>query len=344
MAARKRTVAKPPPDEWTQAASASEAAQVAPEPPVEPRPGMPSRGSVDIPASFVAFCARYRADEFALEPGQLALSRVMFDCVDPIDIESDVERGIATRMFGADRLDAKARHASPIVMALCGRRGGKTSVFAWRAVHIALTLPLHLMPGESAYVPIVAPRTEDAGQALDMCEGCARIVAPSRVSEASSRGFTLERHDGVKVRFAVMPAAAKGTATRGKVFPCALIDEAAFLRGEGSVVNDKEIIDSIIPGIAEGGQLLIATTPWTREGEVFALWERNFGHPKDSIIAHAPTWELRIAPHIIAIEQREKERDPWNHRREYGAEFLDGRADSFFEHDALEACVVAEAA
>ncbi len=328
MASRRKT--QKAEGEWANAAAASEEAQRA-----EPAA---AQGSVDIPASFVDFCARYRSDEHALEPGQRALARVMFDRVDPCNVADDQERTIALRMFGCDRIDPSARTKSPIVLALCGARGGKTSLLSWRAVHVAMTLPLHLMPGESAYVPIVAPRTEDAGQALDFAEGCARIVAPTRVSEASSRGFTLERHDGIKIRFAVLPAAAKGTATRGKVFPCALLDEAALFRGEGSVVNDKEIIDSITPRIADGGQLMIATTPWTREGEVYALWDRNWSHPNDAVVAHAPTWELRTAPQILAIVEREKTRDEWNYKREYGAEFLSQNVDAFFAEEDIEAC------
>jgi hypothetical protein len=71
---------------------------------------------------------------------------------------------------------------------------------------------------------------------------------------------------------------------------------------------------------------------------VYALFDRNWAHPVDAVVAHAPTWELRTDERILAQVEREKQRDPWNYAREFGAQFIERDQGTFFEADALSAC------
>jgi hypothetical protein len=142
------------------------------------------------------------------------------------------------------------------------------------------------------------------------------------------------------VRFAVLPASKGGSAQRGRALVGAILDEAAFFRGEDSAVNDKDVLDAVTPRVIVGGEVIVTTTPWARAGEVYELFERNWSHPVDAVVAHAPTWELRSDERIMAQIEREKTRDPWNYAREFGAEFLERDQGTFFEADCVEACTL----
>lgn len=333
MAARKREVVAVPPTDFADAiAKSAEAQRVEPD---------------DIRTTpFTAWVERHGQ---RLEPGQRALCRVLFDRLDPSDLDGD-ERDRAMRMFGCARVPDAARKLG-ILLAVCGGRGGKSLLAAWRLVYLAATLPLVLSPGEQAFAIIVAPDQRLAEQTLRYCIGIAQAWFPEkgRVSEESSLGFTLVRakSDGdgdgkwadERVRFAILPASKGGSAQRGRALVGAILDEAAFFRGEDSVVNDRDVIDAITPRIIVGGEIIISTTPWARSGEVWELFNRNFGHPVDAVVAHAPTWELRTDDRILAQVDREKERDPWNYAREFGAQFLERDQGTFFESDCVEACI-----
>lgn len=332
MAARKRATKQEVPPEWLDAAT------------VENAPAPPE--VEDIRATPFTAWVEKRGQK--LEPGQRALCRVMFDRADPADLDGD-ERARALRMFGCERVPDTARKLG-ILLAVCGGRGGKSLLAAWRLVYLAATLPLVLSPGEQAYAIIVAPDQRLAEQTLRYCIGIAQEWFPEkgRVCEESTLGFTLVRAqagaDGDKwaderVRFAILPASKGGSAQRGRALVGAILDEAAFFRGEDSVVNDRDVIDAITPRIIVGGEIIITTTPWARNGEVWDLYHKNHGHPVDAVVAHAPTWELRTDERILAQVERERERDPWNYAREFGAQFLERDQGTFFETDAVEACV-----
>lgn len=289
-----------------------------------------------------------------LEPGQRALARVLFDKADPDDLEDPEERARALRMFGCGRIPEQARTLG-INLAVCGGRGGKSLLAAWRLVYLAATLPIVLSPGEQAFAIIVAPDLRLAEQTLRYCIGIAQEWFPEkgRVCEESSLGFTLVRAQAgaegdkwadERVRFAILPASKGGSAQRGRALVGAILDEAAFFRGDDSAVNDRDVLDAITPRVIQGGEVIITTTPWARNGEVYALFDRNWSHPVDAVVAHAPTWELRTDERILAQVEREKTRDPWNYAREFGAQFVERDQGTFFEADALSACTSEAAA
>lgn len=299
------------------------------------------------PEEFPTFTQWLARKGQTLEAGQSALAKVLFDRVDPIDLEGD-ERARALRMFGCERVPEVARKLG-LCVAVCGGRGGKSLLAAWRLVYLAATLPVKLSPGEQAFAIIVAPDQRLAEQTLRYCVGIAREWFPEkgRVTEESSLGFTLVRAQAGaeadkwgddRVRFAVLPASQGGKAQRGRALVGAILDEAAFFRGEDSAINDKDVLDAVTPRVIVGGEVIVTTTPWSRAGEVYELFERNFSHPIDAVVAHAPTWELRSDERILAQIEREKTRDPWNYSREFGAEFLDRDQGTFFEADCIEGC------
>lgn len=363
MAARKRVVGPTGPKwapgteaGWQGAIDASERAcapDVAAADPARPdRPAVVVRPAGYVDPSFVDFCARHGQ---MWEPGQRALARVMFDKVDPADLPDPDEQARALRMFKCDRVPEKVRRAKAM-MAVCGGRSGKSLMFAWRLVHSAATVPLTLSPGEQAYALIVGPDVRLSDQTLRFCRGSAEaafgFVSKEHrygVTESSSAGFTLVRPgkktpigevgEDERIRFLVLPASSGGSATRGRVYVGAIVEEAAQFKGEDSRINDKEVFDSITPRICNGGEMLIVTTPWAKAGEVWRMYKENHGHPVDTLVAHAPTWEMRVDEDILAQVEREREKDPWNYAREFGAEFLSRDEGAFFDDEDLVAAL-----
>lgn len=293
-------------------------------------------GQRGTPASFLAFCKQLGV---TLSPAQWVLAAVAFDGVDPVDLPAE-PRALARKLFGAvDRFPPEARH---ILVAVCGARGGKSYVLsALRMLHLALTVPLTtLAPGEMAVALIVAPDKRLARQVLRYALGAVNQSADikARITSNTADGFVLRRDDG-RVSVEVLPATRGGSAVRGRSLVGAVLDECAFFRDDSYQVNDTELYRAVGPRILRGGQLVLASTPWSEQGLLWDFHLRNHEHPVDAISAHAPTLLLRDDEHTRSYVAREKERDPQNAAREFGAEFMGSTGDTFFDGDAITAAI-----
>lgn len=81
---------------------------------------------------------------------------------------------------------------------------------------------------------------------------------------------------------------------------------------------------------------LIETTPWVASGLVYETYKKNWGTPRTSVVLHAPTRLMREDEHILAIVDREYERDPDNAAVEYGAEWVSSGGSSFLSLEEIE--------
>lgn len=275
-----------------------------------------------------------------LTPGQRVLALVAFDALEPGQLEGE-DREIARQLFGdVDTIPPEARH---VLVAVCGGRAGKSYVLlALRLLHLALTVPLStLAPGEVAVALIVAPDLRLARQTMRYALGAAELIPSIRrcIQGKTADGFTLRRPEGGLVSLECLPATRGGSALRGRSLVGAALDECAFFRDESYAVNDSEIFKAVAPRVLQGGQVVIASTPWTEAGLLYDFHKRNHGHPVDAISAHAPTLLLRNDEHTRSYVAREEARDPTNARREFGAEFLSANASAFFDARAIDAAV-----
>lgn len=262
--------------------------------------------------------------------------RVLFDGVDPVDLPPD-ERAAATRLFGpVDRVPALAR---AVVCTVAGGRSGKTYLSALRLLHLALTADLSkLAPGEKAFAAIVAPDLDLARQALGYVAGAARSHPQIKATIASDTTDALVLRRGSQ-QVAIRPFAASrgGVTGRGKSLVGLLLDETCFFRDAASgVVNDESIYKAASPRVMEGGQTLVASTPWAASGLLHGFWRDNWGKPRTALVAHAATETMRSAPHILGIVARERARDPDNARIEFDAEWGVASATSFFTAEEID--------
>lgn len=274
---------------------------------------------------FVDFCTRLGIE---LTDGQRSICNVVYDGAEP----------------GGEDAFGGARAVPPLcrrtVSAVCGARSGKSYVLvAMRLLWGALTRGLdQLAPGEVASSLIVAPGMRLAQQTLRYVSGAAHLdpdLAETIVKEDAD-GITIRRENGRLVRIEALPAAARGTALRGRWYCDAALDESAFFRDENYAVNDLEVYRAVSPRILPGGQIIVASTPWAQSGLLYEFHRRNFGHPVDALAVHAPT--LAMQPGMREAVEAARLLDPENARREYDAEFMSAGAGQFFDVPLLEAC------
>jgi hypothetical protein len=277
-----------------------------------------------------------------LTSGQVELVRVAFDGKRPT-------AGLATaqRIWGHEFAGTSARpsdvaippESRKVVGAVCGRGSGKSLIGGTRVLHLACTVDLsRLRPREIAFCPVIAPDLDTAQQVVRFALGAAEQLGLSitQRDRGGDAGFTIARKGGKKVRIVARSASAKGASVRGRSMPCAVLDEACFFRDATYKVNDQDIFDALIYRIMAGGQILILSSPWMESGLLYNLWRRNFNHPVDALIAHAPTSLMRTDdPAVISSIESERRIDPEKCARERDAEFMTSNAKAFFDPRAL---------
>lgn len=323
--------------------------------------------------SFVEFTRELRVKQ---TPGQLALSLVVFDGLQPEELPSKLQ-SIARELFG----DVKRFHDAcrKVIVLVIGGRAGKSFMFsALRAIHAAVSSKLEvnhdgkdgLAEGERAFATIVAPEPEQREQCFGYVLGAIAshpdltamaVAAGGKLGPdgkldtgafGNAQSIDLLRSDGFRACIRTIPAKRGGGALRGAWHIFCALEEAAFFRDANNVVNDKDLFTSVAPRILPGGQLMVSSTPWTETGilaeEFFANhpepWRaaphiRQPGNPHRAIAAHAPTLLLRNTPLMQAAVAAEYERDEWNAKREFGAQFLGLGSQQFFDPRAIAECI-----
>ena len=286
-----------------------------------------------VPASFVTFCDYL---SISLTDAQRVVCEVAYDGVQPEDF-SGHWADLAHKLFGeVSRIPPALLR---VFVALCGARGGKSRILgATRLLHLALTVNLtSLAPGEWASGLIMAPKIELAKQTFRFVVGAIRSKPELkiRLSNPTQTSCVIQREGSRIVRIECLPAARGGDAARARYYVGAVLDEFAFFRNENYEVNDAEVFQAVTPRILPGGQTILTSTAWARLGLMHKLWSDNWSHPKTCFAVRAPTILLNPSKkEDVALETR---RDPVNAAREFGCEFMDAAAGTFFSHDAIDA-------
>lgn len=157
-------------------------------------------------------------------------------------------------------------------IALVGRRGGKSRIAATIAAFEAF-LGGHeetLSQGERGWVFCIAT---DKDQAKIVFSYIRAIFDQFPKFVLSTTKETIELQNGINI--AVKPCTFR--ASRGFTTVCVIADEMAFWRDENSANPAEEVINSILPGLVEGGRLIGITSTYSRYGYVYDEWESNWG-------------------------------------------------------------------
>jgi hypothetical protein len=126
--------------------------------------------------------------------------------------------------------------------------------------------------------------------------------------------------------------------TRGATCVAIIADEVAFWRLEGAANPDKEILRAIRPSLATtAGPLIAISSPYSRRGELWKAYSKNFAKDGPVLVAQAPTWIMNSTIDRAWID-KQFEADPVSANAEFGANFRTD-IETFVSLEAIDACV-----
>jgi hypothetical protein len=220
---------------------------------------------------------------------------------------------------------------------IVGRRGGKSRILATIAVFLACFRDYapYLAPGEMATIAVLASDRSQARVIFRYVIGLLEAVPllKQMIIDHDAETITLSNRVIIEI------ATASFRTARGYSFAAVLCDEVAFWRSDETSANpDIEILRALRPGLASipGSMLLIASSPYAKRGELYAVWRRHYGKDNARVLvwkADTATMNPSIDPAII---KEAYDSDPEAARAEYGAEFRDDLAD-FVTQEAIDA-------
>lgn len=248
---------------------------------------------------------------------------------------TDTERALFTRMTQREREPLQRVEELAVI---AGRRGGKSRAISVLAAYLAgLCRHPNLVPGERGLLLVVARDQKQATIILDYCEANFRASPLLRqlLEARTNRELRLTNGIDVEVR------ASDFRSVRGPTYVGVIADEVAFWWNENSANPDDEILNAVRPGLATtGGPLFLISSPYARRGELWRVFQRNYGPHGDPriLVAHGTSRDFNpTLPQ--AVVDRAMERDPASASAEYLAQFRSD-IEGFINRDAVEACVV----
>jgi len=198
------------------------------------------------------------------------------------------------------------------------RRAGGTLFAAALGLHAALDdYRERLGPGEVATVALIAADRRQARQLTNYVKG---LIADSPVIAAEVSAETLETVSFAhRVNLEVHTTSFRST--RGYSYAAVILDELAFYRDDMSANPDVELVRAVRPGLANlGGRLLGLSSPHSRRGHLFAMWQAHYGKASDVLVLAATHAQLN--PTIDAkVVERAMAEDPEAARSEWFGEF-----------------------
>ncbi len=198
------------------------------------------------------------------------------------------------------------------------RRAGGTLFAATLGLHAALQdYRDRLGRGEVATVAMIACDRRQARQLMNYCDG---LIADSPMIAAEVSGRTQETISFAhRVNLEVHTTSFRST--RGYSYAAVILDEMAFFRDDLSANPDVELVRAVRPGLANlGGRLLGLSSPHSRRGHLYNMWQQHYGRQSDVLVIQAggPTLNPTINAAVI---DRARAEDPVAARSEWDAQF-----------------------
>jgi hypothetical protein len=198
------------------------------------------------------------------------------------------------------------------------RRAGGTLFAAALGLHAALLDHREkLGPGEYSTVGMIAADRRQARQLMNYAEG---LIADSPVIAAEVTGRT-QQSISFAHRVNLEVHVTSFRSTRGYSFACVVLDELAYFRDALSANPDIELVRAVRPGLANlGGRLLGLSSPHSRRGHLYAMYQQHYGKPSDVLVIAATHQQLNptIDPKVV---ERAMAEDPQAARSEWFGEF-----------------------
>lgn len=222
---------------------------------------------------------------------------------------------------------------------LAGRRSGKSLLSDIIACYEALIPDFSeiLRPGEERFIILISVRQDSANLHIENIYRLLRRAKAFRgmVEERTKERITL--NNGASI----ISLPASGRSVRGYTACTAILDELAhFVDSQGNSSADT-VFDAVQPTLAtfgDYGKLVITTTPMSRTGIVFDLFDRaGRGELDDFYVTRAATRDMnpKVSEKVI---ERAMKRDPESAAVEYEAQFRDP-VQAFLDSAAIDRAV-----
>jgi hypothetical protein len=233
------------------------------------------------------------------------------------------------------------RHREPLqrveeLVAVIGRRGGKSRAMATLASYIGGLCKHDLVRGERGVCLCIAPDQRQAAITLDYATAAFEQSPILRQLIANRTVDMLELSNGINIEV----RAASFRRLRGPTYVAVIADEAAFWHADESSNPDAEIINAVRPGLATtNGPLIIASSPYAKRGVLWDTYRRHFGREGDPLILVAQgasrTFNSSLSKRVV---DRALERDHAAASAEYLAQFRND-IEGFVSFEVVQACV-----
>lgn len=234
--------------------------------------------------------------------------------------------------------DPPTRQVRELVI-VAGRRGGKDSVASAIAAHAAAFRDYRalLRPGERAVISCLAVDRDQASVVLGYIKAYfAEGPLAALVEVAVADGIDLTTGASIQI------STNSFRRVRGRTVACAIFDECAFWRDEGSASPDKETYRAILPSLSTipGSMIVMITSPYKKAGLVYEKYRKHYGKNGDDVLVIAapsialnPTLDKRMIEEAMAD-------DPAAARSEWLGQFRDDIAQAF-DPDVVQNAIVA---
>lgn len=223
------------------------------------------------------------------------------------------------------------------VMAIIGRRGGKSFAIAIEANYACLIADFwkpYLAPGERGYFVIIATDRQQCRVIMDYVKG---IIAGNKFFTSMVENETMEEIT-FKNNSSILIKSANYRSIRGFSFIGAALEELSFWRDENSANPAAEILDAIRPGVIPGGIIFGISTAYAKQGLLFDEWQQHFGQQSETLVWVADTRTMNPLFDQKKIDKAML-RDSSVARAEYFSIFRDD-LQSLFSRVALEAAII----
>ncbi len=246
---------------------------------------------------------------------------------------TDAERVVFKQLTGRDREPGQRIEE---LVAVIGRRGGKTRAMATLAAYCATLTKHRLVAGETGVVLLIAPDQRQARIALDYALATLEDlpILKQLIAGKTADAIELTNRVGIEVR------AASFRRLRGPTYVAVIADEAAFWHSDESANPDVEILNAVRPGLATTrGPLIIASSPYAKRGVLWDTYRKHYGPDGDPLILVAQGASRDFNPSLPqSVVDRALERDYAAASAEFLAQFRND-LEAFVSHEIVSACV-----
>jgi hypothetical protein len=247
---------------------------------------------------------------------------------------TDAERETFAKLTGRKREPLQRIEE---LIAVIGRRGGKSRSSAVLAAYLGGLCEHPLVPGERGVLLCIAPDQRQAKITLEYCAAAfdASPILRQLVVNRTADALELANNISIEVR------SASFRRLRGPTYVAVIADEAAFWYSEEFSANtDTEILNACRPGLSTtSGPLIIASSPYARRGVLWETYKRHYGPDGDPRILVAQGASRGFNPSLPqTVVDRAMERDVASASAEYLGQFRSD-IESFISIEAVTACV-----